>query len=79
MEADRGLVEDKERPGVVASQLGGKLEALGLPAGEGGRVLAEGEVAQAKIDEGLQLLAHFRLTHQESGGIGDGSAEQFGK
>ena len=58
VQAGGRLVEDVERPaGVGPGQLGGELDALGLAAGERGGGLAEREVAEADVVQGLHDLA----------------------
>ena len=52
-------------PGVGPGQLGGQLHALGLAAGERGRGLAEREVAQPDVVQGLQDPADPRHAGEE--------------
>ena len=57
VEACCRLVEEIESAtGLAFGKLAGKLHALGFAAGEGGGALAEMDVAEADIGEGLQLL-----------------------
>ncbi len=57
MEAGGGLVEEvKGAAGLAFGELAGELHALGFAAGEGGGGLAEVDVAEAYVDEGLELL-----------------------
>ena len=52
VQAGGGLVEDVEGAARLAPrQLAGELDALGLAAGEGGRALAEADVAEADVDQ----------------------------
>ena len=56
MEARRGLVENVERSSRgPLGQFAGELDPLGLPAGEGGRLLAQFDVPHAHVFQGLQL------------------------
>ena len=58
VQAGRRLVEDVEGLARVGpGQLGGELHALGLAAGERRRGLAERDVAEADVVQGLQDLA----------------------
>ena len=74
-----GLVEHEQAAGLVASELGGELEALGLPAGQGRSVLPEGEIAEPEVDEGLQLAAYLRHRFEHLAGLKDGEGEQLGE
>ena len=56
VQAGGGLVQDVERaPGVAFGEFERELDALGLAAREGGRALAQGDVGQAHVEQGLQL------------------------
>ena len=56
VEAGGGLVEEVEgAAGLALGELAGELHALGFAAGEGGGGLAEVDVAEADVDEGLEL------------------------
>ena len=58
VEAGGGLVEQVEgAAGLALGELAGQLHALGFAAGERGGALAEVDVAEADVDQGLQLLA----------------------
>ena len=46
-------------------QLARELHALGLAAGEGGRGLAEGDVAEAHVGQRLQGAADLRVVLEE--------------
>ena len=59
VQADAGLVQDEQRVRLGAAEFGCELEPLRFSAGQRGSVLAEGEVTQPEIDEGLQLLVHL--------------------
>ena len=55
VEAGGGLVEEVEgAAGLALGELAGELHALGFAAGEGGGGLAEVDVAEADVDEGLR-------------------------
>ena len=43
------------RAGLAFGEFAGELDALGFAAGEGGGGLAEMDVAEADVDQGLQL------------------------
>ena len=61
VQAGGGLVEDVEgAAGGALGQLARELDALRLAAGEGGRGLAEGDVAEADVGQGLQRAADLR-------------------
>ena len=56
VEAGGGLVEEIEgAAGLALGELAGELHALGFAAGERGGGLAEMDVAEAYVDEGLQF------------------------
>ena len=56
VEAGGGLVEEIEgAAGLALGELAGELHALGFAAGERGGGLAEMDVAEADVDEGLEL------------------------
>jgi hypothetical protein len=83
VEARGRLVEQVDRaPGGTPRQLGRELDALGLAAGQRRRRLAEMDVAEADVIEGLQLAAHGgdgredveRLGHGHLQDVGDRSA-----
>ena len=58
VEAGGGLVEEIERAaGLALGELAGELHALGFAAGERGGGLAEVDVAEADVDQGLEFLA----------------------
>ena len=61
VETGGGLVEDVEGPpGRPPAELGRQLDPLGLAAGEGRRGLAESDVVEADVVEGLELLSDGR-------------------
>src|SRR5690625_4046711 len=82
VQSDTRLVEDEDGVGLVAVQLGGKLEPLCLAAGQGRGVLAEREITQAQVRQRLQpppLLGDVadgvqRLGHRESEQVGQRQA-----
>ena len=57
VEPDRGLVQDVERPHELGPELVGEVDALGFPPGEGARLPAQGEIAQADTLQEGQLGA----------------------
>ena len=58
VQAGGGLVEQIEgAAGLALGELAGQLHALRFAAGERGGALAQVHVAEADIDQGLQLLA----------------------
>ncbi len=72
VQAGGRLVEDVEGPaGGHAAQLGGELHALGLAAGEGRAGLAERDVAEAGVVQGLQASQDFRDRVEEGDGLID--------
>ena len=61
VQAGGGLVEDVERAaGLAAAEFAGQLDALGFAAGERGGGLAELDVAEADVDQRLQLVPDLR-------------------
>ena len=57
MQAGGRLVQDIERvAGGAAGEFGGQFDALGFAAGQRGRRLAQMDIAQADIVQGLQLV-----------------------
>jgi hypothetical protein len=66
MQAGGRLVEDVERAaGVALGQLQRQLDALRLAAGERGGRLAELDVAEADVEQGLQLARDHRHRVEE--------------
>jgi hypothetical protein len=63
VKADRGLVEDVEDAGQLASDLARQADALALPAGERGARPIQGQVAEPDVDQESQptvdLLQHL--------------------
>ena len=79
VQAGGGFVEDVEGvAGLAFAELGGELDALGFAAGEGGGGLAEMDVAEADVDEGLELLAGVGDVAEEGEGVFDGEVEDVG-
>src|SRR6202171_2402940 len=79
MEPGGGLVEDVEgHPGVPAGELGRQLDALGLATGQGGGGLAQADVAEAHVGQGLQLARDPRLVLEQLQGLVDGHVEDLG-
>ncbi len=86
VQAGGGLVEQIERAaGLALAELAGQLHALGFAAGKGSGALAKVDVAEADIDEGLELLADGgdigedgeRVFNGEVEDVGDGVAVEF--
>jgi hypothetical protein len=79
VEAGGRLVEDEEGlAGALLGELAGELDALGLAAGEGQGALAEGDVAEADVAEGLELLPDGGVVGEELAGVADGEVEGVG-
>ena len=79
MESGRGLVEQVEgAPGLALRQLAGELHTLGFASRKCRRRLAEMNVAEADIDEGLQLLPDVRNVRQDRQCVFDGQVEHVG-
>ena len=79
MQAGGRLVEDVHGFAVgSALQLGGKLDALRFTAGQGGCGLAESDVAEADVHEGLQVSGDAGVRLEEVGGLLDGHVEDVG-
>ena len=79
VEAGRRLVEDVEGlPGAPPRELGGELDALGLPAREGGRGLAERDVAEPDLPQGPELPGDLRDRLEEDEGLVHGHVEHLG-
>jgi hypothetical protein len=79
VEAGGGLVEQVERAaGLALGKLAGQLHALGFAAGERCGGLAEVDVAEADIDEGLQLLADGGDVFEDGERVFDGEVEDVG-
>ena len=83
MQAGGGLVEDVEGlPGIALGEFFGQLDALGFSPGQGGGLLAQGDIAQAHIVERFQfavdvgngLEEFYRLLHRHIQHIADGLA-----
>ena len=67
VQARRGLVEDVEGvPGRAPAQLAGQLHPLRLAARERRRRLAQADVAQADVDQGLHVAGDGRLALEEA-------------
>ena len=70
VEADAGLIENEHRVGLGAADLAGQLEALGLAAGEAGRLFAQRQVSQTQLLQCLQALAHcLHPAAERKGGV----------
>src|SRR2546430_157153 len=59
VQPDRGLVQDVEHADEPAPDLGGQPDALRLPAREGVRGAAEGEVFRADVAEEAEAIVHL--------------------
>ena len=86
VEAGGGLVEEIEgAAGLALGEFASELHALGFAAGERGGGLAEMDVAEADVNEGLQLLVDGgdvledgqRVFDREIEDVGDGVAVEF--
>ena len=78
VEADRRLVEEVEDlPVPLVDEVVGQLDPLELAAGERRRRLAELEVAEADLDEGVELFRDLRPVGEEEAGLGDAQAEDL--
>ena len=76
VQAGGRLVEDVQRPPRRPSrQLGRELDPLRLAAGEGRRRLAEVDVAEADVEQGLELGADLGDRREELERLGDGHLE----
>ena len=79
VEAGGGLVEEIEgAAGLALAELAGELHALGFAAGERGGGLAEVDVAEAYVDEGLELLVDGGDVLEDGDGVFDGEVEDVG-
>ena len=79
MQARGGLVEDVEGPARgPLRELPRQLDALRLPAREGGRGLAEGDVAEADVGQGLEGAADLRVVLEKQQGLVHGQVEDVG-
>src|SRR2546430_15390933 len=65
VQPDRGLVQDVEHADEPAPDLGGQPDALRLPAREGVRGAAEGEVFQADVAEEAEARSEERRVGKE--------------
>ena len=73
MQAGGGLVEDVQgAAGVASRQLLGQLHPLRFAAGQSGRALAELDVAQAHVDQGLELARDRRHRFEQLQRLLDG-------
>src|SRR5665647_2453529 len=78
VEADRRLVEEiQDLFALLVDEVVGQLDPLELAAGESGRRLAELEVAEADLDEGIELLRDLRPAGEKEAGFGDAQAEDL--
>src|SRR5512141_67366 len=72
MKADRRLVEEiEDLPALFVDEVVGELDALELAAGERGGRLAELEVAEADLDQGIELLRDLGPAGEKEAGFGD--------
>ena len=79
VQAGGGFVEQVERtPGLPLGQLAGQLHALRFAAGKRGRGLAQMDVAEADIDQRLQLGRGGGNVFEDRQRVGDGQVEQVG-
>src|ERR1700722_8288101 len=79
VEAGGGLVEEIEgAAGLALRKLAGELHALGFAAGERGRGLAEMDVAEADVDQRLQLDVDGRDVFEDGQRVADRQIEQVG-
>ena len=82
VQTDRRLVQDIEHPHQRGADLGGQADALALPAGQGARLAAEGEVLQAhrpqKSQPGADLLQNLVGDHHLRFAQGNGIQEGQG-
>ena len=79
VKAGGGLVEQVESAaGLALGKLAGQLHALRFAAGERGGALAEMYIAEADIDEGLQLLANVGHVCEDGERVFDGEVEHVG-
>ena len=77
VQAGGGLIEHVERvAGGGLAQFGGELDALGFAAGERRGGLAEVNVAQADVVEGLEQLDDAREVLEEVQGLLDPSCSR---
>ncbi len=63
---------------LAVRQVAGELEALRLAAGERGHGLAEAQVVEAHVREGLQAREHLGVAREELDCLGDGHVEHVG-
>ncbi len=79
VKAGGGLVQKvKGASGLSLGKLASELHALRFATAEGGGGLAEVDVAQADVDEGLQLLIHLRDVGEYGQSIFNGEVEYVG-
>ena len=79
MEARRRFVEDVQRPaGAALGQFRRQFDTLGFAAGQGRRRLAQADIAQTDLLEGLHLIDDARLVFKEIAGVVDGHVEDVG-
>jgi len=79
VEAGGGFVEEIEgAAGLALGELAGELHALGFAAGERSGGLAEVNVAEAYVDEGLEFDVDGGDVFQDGDGVGDGEVEEVG-
>ncbi len=82
MEAGGGFVEHQQAAlERAAAQMFGQLDPLGLAAGERGRILAQGQIAEADVDEGVPMRSIVRrfLSESRSSSANRATASLIGK
>ena len=78
MQAGGRFVEDVERSaGVAFGEFEGEFDALGFAAGEGGGGLAEADVAEAYVHQGLQFARYGGDGVEKFAGFFDGHVEDL--
>src|SRR3984957_17618295 len=74
-----GLVQDVDGPaGGAALQFGGELDPLRFAAGQGGGGLAQADISQADVGEGLEVAVDGRDRLKEGGGFLDRHVQHVG-
>ena len=79
VQAGGRFVEDVEgAAGAAAAEFFGQFDALGLAAGQGGGWLAELDVAEAHVVQGLEYAAHGGHVFEEAEGFFDLHVQHVG-